>query len=275
MGGGRAEMSYTLDDLLTLMQRLRDPEDGCPWDLQQSYTTIAPHTIEETYELVDAIEVGDMQQVKEELGDVLFQVIFYAQLASEEGRFSFPDLVDTLVSKLLRRHPHVFPDGTLHSRARTQQTETAEVKRNWERIKAEERSEKQRHRVLDDIPSALPAMSRAFKLQKRASQVGFDWHRPEEVIAHLHSELLELNQAKVAGQQEQVEAEFGDLLFCLVNLARHWKLDPEKCLRATNRKFEDRFGYIESTLEASGNSVEEASLQQMDALWEAAKESGL
>lgn len=267
--------NYRLDDLLALMQRLRDPLDGCPWDQQQTFSSIAPHTIEETYELVDAIETGDMQQVKEELGDVLFQVVFYAQLASEEGAFSFADLIDTLVGKLLRRHPHVFPDGSLQSRVGTQHAETAEVKRNWERIKAEERSEKQRPRVLDDIPAALPALSRALKLQKRASQVGFDWSRPEEVITHLQSELLELNQAKSAGEQEQVEAEFGDLLFCLINLARHWKLDPEKCLRATNRKFESRFGYIEDALQQSGEAIEQASLQRMDALWEEAKSEGL
>lgn len=267
--------NYQLEDLLTLMRRLRDPEDGCPWDLQQTFASIAPHTIEETYELVDAIEQGDMQQVKEELGDVLFQVVFYSQLASEQGSFGFSDLVDTLVTKLLRRHPHVFPDGSLHSRVGTQLTETAAVKQNWERIKAEERSEKQRHRVLDDIPLALPALSRAQKLQKRASQVGFDWSRPEEVISHLQSELLELNQAQAEGQQEEVEAEFGDLLFCLINLARHWKLDPEKCLRATNRKFEDRFAYIESALEKAGESIDQASLQRMDALWEEAKSEGL
>lgn len=266
---------HSLDDLLTLMARLRDPDDGCPWDRQQTFASIAPHTIEETYELVDAIETDDLAQVREELGDVLFQVVFYAQLGSEAGEFGFDDVVHTLVAKLLRRHPHVFPDGTLDSRVGEQRTATADVKRSWERIKAEERSAKQRHRVLDDIPPALPALSRAVKLQKRAAQVGFDWRRPAGVIDHLQSELVELEEARQSGNDAHIEEEFGDLLFCLINLARHWKIDPEKSLRASNRKFERRFNYIESALAEAGERPGEVTLERMDALWQQAKTEGL
>lgn len=266
---------YSITDLLTLMQRLRDPNDGCPWDRAQDFSTIVPFTLEESYELADAIEGGDMEQVRDELGDVLFQVVFYAQLGSEQGLFAFDDITDSIVSKLLRRHPHVFPDGTLESRAGTQQVETAEVKQNWEQIKQRERQSKAREGVLDDIPGALPALTRAAKLQKRASQVGFDWERPEQVINHLSSELEELEQARQSGDEGQVVEEFGDMLFCLVNLARHWNIDPEKCLRAANRKFESRFRYVEQRLQDEGSSPRDAALERMDQLWEQAKESGL
>lgn len=266
---------YSLEDLLMLMSRLRDPSDGCPWDRAQNFSSIVPFTLEESYELADAIESGDMQQVREEVGDVLFQVIFYSQLGKEAGLFAFGDVVDSIVSKLLRRHPHVFPDGSLQSRSGVQQIDTAEVKQNWEQIKAGERREKERAGVLDDVPVALPALTRAFKLQKRAAQTGFDWDHPEQVIEHLVSELDELTEAKQSCSEEKIVEEFGDLLFCLVNLARHWKIDPEKSLREANRKFEARFRYIEQRLGADGIKPEEATLARMDQLWDEAKSEGL
>lgn len=267
--------TYTLQDLLYLMQRLRDPDDGCPWDREQDYRSIAPYTIEETYELVDAIESDDLAQIREELGDVLFQVVFYSQLATETGAFTFADIVDGLVSKLVRRHPHVFPDGSLESRAGEQRTATGQVKRSWEQIKAGERREKRRPGVLDDIPAALPALTRAAKLQKRASRVGFDWDKPEGVLQHLQSELQELLEARQQGDQPHIEEEFGDLLFCMINLARHWQIDPEKSLRQANRKFERRFRFVEDSLQQRGSSVAEANLEVMDSLWEDAKRKGL
>ena len=266
---------YSLEDLIYLMQRLRDPQDGCPWDREQDFATIVPHTIEESYELADAIASNDFKQIKEELGDVLFQVVFYSQLGRERGEFEFSDVVQAVVTKLLRRHPHVFPDGTLNSRAGDQTVETSQVKQTWEAIKAEERGDKQQHGVLDDIPVALPAMTRALKLQKRAARVGFDWDDTEQVLAQLNAELKEFSEAKASQCAEHIEEEFGDVLFCLVNIARHMKLDPEVCLRSANRKFESRFRYIESALKEVGSSPEQASLEQMDALWEEAKTTGL
>lgn len=273
--GDESVAAYSLEDLLYLMRRLRDPVDGCPWDREQDFRSIAPYTLEETYELVDAIESDDPVQIREELGDVLFQVVFYSQLASETDAFSFSDIVDGIVSKLVRRHPHVFPDGSLESRAGEQRTETRQVKQNWEQIKAGERRQKQRPGVLDDIPAALPALTRATKLQKRASRAGFDWEDHEGVLQHLQSELVELTEARQRGDQQQVEEEFGDLLFCMVNLARHWQIDAEKSLREANRKFERRFRYIENGLQQNGSSVTEATLETMDALWEEAKQNGL
>lgn len=265
---------YTLDDLLYLMQRLRDPSDGCPWDKAQEFSSIAPHTIEESYELADAIASGDFQQIREELGDVLFQVVFYAQLGFEQKQFDFDGIIQSLVTKLLRRHPHVFPEGTLESRVGEQTIATAQVKQSWEDIKAEERKGKQQHGVLDDVPVSLPALARAAKLQKRASQVGFDWRQPEQVIEHLASELQELSEARNSGNLIQVEEEFGDVLFCMVNLARHLSIDPETSLRAANRKFEARFRYIEEMLAKEGCSPANASLQKMDQLWDDAKANG-
>ena len=266
---------YDLDDLLYLMQRLRDPKDGCPWDKAQDFASIAPHTIEESYELADAIASGDYSHIREELGDVLFQVVFYSQLGQELGQFDFGDIVQTLVSKLLRRHPHVFPDGTLSSRVSDQSIESSQVKQRWEQIKAEERQGKRQHGVLDDVPLALPALTRAGKLQKRAAQVGFDWDNGEQVITHLATELTELNEARASHNSDHIEEEFGDLLFCMVNVARHLKIDPEACLRAANRKFERRFQFIEATLAAQGSSPAEATLEKMDELWGEAKATGL
>ncbi|MGK0500109.1 MAG: ATP diphosphatase [Oceanicoccus sp.] len=264
-----------IDDLLYLMSRLRDPLDGCPWDKEQDFASIVPHTIEESYELADAIANGDFKQIKEELGDVLFQVVFYAQMGKEQQRFDFKDIAQALVDKLVRRHPHVFPQGSLQSRAGKQNAAITEIKKNWEATKVNERQQKQQFSLLDDVPVALPALSRAAKLQKRASRVGFDWDNSAGVVTHLQSELDELREAELAKDQDHIAEELGDVLFCAVNLARKLKVDPESALRSANRKFEQRFRFIEKSLSASGSTPEEASLEQMDALWQQAKQQGL
>ena len=265
------EQRYALSDLLAVMARLRDPQHGCPWDVRQNFASIAPHTLEECYELVDAIERGDFPQLREELGDVLFQVIFYAQLGREQGLFDFDELVHNLVAKLLRRHPHVFPSGDLHGRAQTDGVAVEQVNRNWERIKQQERSEKSQHSVLDDVPLALPALSRAAKLQKRAARVGFDWQSWRDVIVKMDEEQAELLEAVESGDRARIEDELGDLLFSCVNLARFLDIDPETALRAGNRKFERRFAYIEQTLAAVGRHPQDAALAEMEALWIEAK----
>ena len=277
---------HTLENLLEVMARLRDPERGCPWDLQQDFASIAPHTLEECYELVDAIERGDFPhnypQIRDELGDVLFQVIFYAQLGREQGRFDFADIVHNIVEKLLRRHPHVFPSGTIHNdnsddalvAAGSEKVEVDQVGVNWERIKQAERANKNQTGILDDVPVALPALSRAMKLQKRAARVGFDWEDWRDVLVKMDEEKNELQEAIAEGDAEHIAEEMGDLLFVCVNLARFLKVDPESALRASNRKFEHRFGYIERSLAAQGRSVEQASLAEMEALWVEAKRQG-
>ncbi len=262
---------YNLQDLLYLMERLRNPEDGCPWDCEQDFSSIAPHSIEEVYELVDAIERKDITHIKEELGDVLFQVIFYSQLGKEREQFSFDSIVNTLVDKLVRRHPHVFPNGELRERFGQQSVETIQVKQNWESIKKQERKHKEQHGVLDDVPVTLPALSRAVKLQKRAAGVGFDWENIADIHDKIAEELQELQQAMDANVKAAIAEEFGDLLFAVVNLGRHLKLDPESTLRAANRKFERRFNYIEKNLAEQGQTAQAASLELMDALWDQAK----
>ncbi|WP_240754013.1 nucleoside triphosphate pyrophosphohydrolase [Natronospirillum operosum] len=269
---------YRLDDLLTLMARLRDPVDGCPWDQKQTFETIVPHTLEEVYEVVDTIERGDWTHLREELGDLLFQIVFYAQMAHEQGDFSFADVVHDITEKLLRRHPHVFPDGTLASRRGDAPLSEAEIAANWERIKAEEKaaadpSAARPPSVLDGIPSTLPGMVQATKLQKKAARVGFDWDNVAPVWTMLHSELDELKEAAEQGDIEAMEGELGDILFATINLARHLDLDPERALRRTNRKFGDRFRFIEETLAAQGCTLDAASLDEMDRLWQAAKQS--
>ena len=268
-------MDYSLANLLTLMSRLRDPDDGCPWDRAQNFSSIIPHTIEESYELADAIEGGDFQHIKEELGDVLFQVIFFSQLANEQNHFDFNAVVSRLVKKLIRRHPHVFPEGTLSSRSGQQIRNTAQVKQSWEQIKTSERESKQQLGVLDDVPLALPALSRAAKLQKRAAQVGFDWNEFDAVLGQLQKEIAELQEARQGSSPEHIAEELGDVLFCSVNLARHLKVDPEAALRGANRKFENRFRYIEQQLDKAGLATAEATLEQMDKLWDDAKQQGL
>ena len=267
--------NYSLDDLLYLMSRLRDPQDGCPWDTAQDFSSIVPHTIEESYELADAIASGDIQHIREELGDVLFQVIFYAQLGVEQEQFDFSGFVSSLVKKLLRRHPHVFPDGSLRSRMGVQQASTDSIKQNWEDLKVAERQKKQLNGVLDDIPSALPALTRAAKIQRRASKTGFDWSNADGVLLKLQEEISELVEARLTNNKQEIEGEIGDILFTTVNLARHVDVDPESALRVTNRKFEARFHYIEKALQAAGSSTQQASVEEMDMLWDEAKQQGL
>ncbi|MDM3888305.1 nucleoside triphosphate pyrophosphohydrolase [Pseudomonas sp. BCRC 81390] len=267
-------MTYTLDDLLHLMARLRDPQYGCPWDLQQNYASIVPHTIEEAYEVADTIERGDFEHLQGELGDLLFQVVYYSQLAREEGRFEFDGVVDSITRKLIRRHPHVFPTGELYAPVDTPSLSEAQVKSRWEEIKAEERAEKSQPEqlsLLDDVPAALPALSRAAKLQKRAATVGFDWPAALPVLDKVREELDEVLQAMADGDSDALEDEIGDLLFATVNLARHLKHDPEHALRRANRKFERRFRFIEQALRDSGRPIEDCSLDELDALWGEAK----
>ena len=253
-----------IEQLIEIMARLRDPEKGCPWDRQQSFQTIVPHTLEEAYEVAEAIERGRMNEVRDELGDLLFQVVFYAQLAKEAGDFEFRDVVEGIAEKLVRRHPHVFGD------ARIADAEAQSVA--WELHKEKERKKKgQREGLLDSVPRALPALTRAYKLQKRATRVGFDWNAIEPVIAHVEKELDEVRKALAENRRERIEDEVGDLLFTCVNLARFAQVDPETALRQTNAKFERRFRFIENTLVMQGRSLEEATLQELDELWEQAK----
>ena len=266
---------YQLDDLLHLMARLRDPQYGCPWDLKQSYASIVPHTIEEAYEVADAIERGDFEHLPGELGDLLFQVVYYSQLAREEGRFEFAQVVDGITRKLLRRHPHVFVDGDLYGAPDAARLNEAAVKQRWEEIKAEERAEKaaapEQLSLLDDVPQALPSLSRALKLQKRAAQVGFDWPAALPVVDKVREELDEVLEAMSENDPEAIAEELGDLLFVVSNLARHLKVDPEAALRAANAKFERRFRFIEQALREAGRAMENCALEELDALWGEAK----
>lgn len=267
-------MTYTLDDLLALMARLRHPQHGCPWDLKQDYASIVKHTLEEAYEVADTIERGDFAHLQGELGDLLFQVVYYSQLAREEGRFTFAEVVDTITRKLIRRHPHVFPTGDLHAPLDTPRLSEDQVKARWEAVKAEERAEQREPEqlsLLDDVPPALPALSRATKLQKRAAQVGFDWPEALPVLDKVREELDEVLQAMAEGDADAIEDELGDLLFATANLARHLKHDPENALRRANRKFERRFRFIEQALRDSARPFEDCTLDELDALWGEAK----
>jgi len=266
---------YQLDDLLYLMARLRDPQHGCPWDLQQDWRSIVPHTLEEAYEVADVIERGDFAALPGELGDLLFQVVYYSQFGREQGRFEFADVVDAITRKLVRRHPHVFPDGDLYGAADLPRLDEAQIKRRWEQIKAQERAEKAEApaqlSLLDDVPLVLPALNRAVKLQKRAAQVGFDWPEPLPVLDKVREELDEVLEAMGADDAEALEEELGDLLFAVTNLARHLKTDPEAALRAANAKFERRFRFIEQALREGGRAIENCTLEELDALWSQAK----
>lgn len=276
-------MSYTIEDLKNLMARLRDPETGCPWDTRQTFRTIVPHTLEEAHEVADTIEREDYAHLKEELGDLLFQVIFYSELGREQDLFDFDAVVHTLVQKLLRRHPHVFPEGTLESRVDPDNRPTeAWIAASWERIKAEERAEKGEAESaapasrLDDIPGSLPALTRADKLQRRAARYGFDWPDIGPVFDKLEEEIGELKEAwentrRDPAAQDAVEDELGDLMFVCVNLARFLKVNPDQALRRTNRKFEARFKAIESVLEEQGRTLEDEPLEVLDDIWNAVK----
>ena len=250
--------------LIAIMARLRDPADGCAWDLEQTFATISPYTIEEAYEVSDAIDRGDMGEIRDELGDLLLQVVFHARMAEEAGAFSFEDVAAAICDKMIRRHPHVF--GEAGYRNATEQTVA------WDAIKAEERAAKDASQsLLDGVPAALPALMRAEKLTRRAARVGFTWATPDEVIEKLHEELGELTAEIESGDRAKMRDEMGDLLFVCANLARLLELDPEDALRAANAKFTRRFNVIETTLAAEGRSPEDADLAEMDGLWNAAK----
>ena len=260
----------TLSDLLVVMAGLRTPGTGCPWDLEQTFATIAPYTIEEAYEVADAIAHDDIAGLKDELGDLLLQVVYHARMAQEQDAFAFDDVVDAITRKMIRRHPHVF--GTAEERA------AGAAPRFWDRIKAQEKGdEASTGSLLDEVPTALPALTRAIKLQSKAAQVGFDWPSLSPVLAKLKEELAELEDAiakSAAGSETSARAideEFGDLLFVVANLARHLKLDPEASLRAANQKFVRRFRYIEVRLAADGRTPSDSDLAEMDALWNDAK----
>lgn len=265
-----AEELYTVTDLLRVMQRLRDPETGCPWDIRQDFRSIVPSTLEECYELAQAIEHEDYPHVAEELGDVLFQVVFYAQLGAERDLFCFDAIVNTLVEKLVRRHPHVFADGRIEGVVQDRTTVEA-VRDSWEAIKQSERDAKSHTGVLADIPLALPALPRAQKLQKRAAQVNFDWSDTEAVFDKLQEEIAELRQARQAGDREDMQNEMGDVLFTCVNLARRLGMDAEASLRQASGKFEQRFNRMEQLAAAQNTALGELDEAQLDLLWERAK----
>lgn len=277
-----SQSRYDIDDLLELMAVLRDPEQGCPWDVAQDWDTIVPHTLEEAYEVADAIERRAWDELPGELGDLLFQVVYYSQFGAEEGRFDFHAVVDVLTAKMLHRHPHVFPEGTLASRrppgVSAEAIESQQVHSRWEALKAEERAARSGERrdatevsVLDDVPRTLPALSRAAKLSRRAARVGFDWPDARGVLAKIREELDEVEEALAAGDRSHAAEEVGDLLFAVTNLARTLKADPEQCLRATNAKFERRFRHLEAALGAAGVPLQEAGLETMEHHWQAAK----
>ena len=254
-----------IQSLLDIMRRLRDPDSGCPWDLKQNFHTIVPFTIEETYELADAIAAEDFAQIRDELGDVLFQVVFYAQMASEQSLFSFEDVVDGIAEKLRRRHPHVF------AATGGQSVSAGEVKERWEQIKGEELQQKNQKGTLDDIPKALPALSRSQKLQKRAARVGFDWSELDAVRGKVDEELGELAQAISEGESAAIESEVGDIFLAMVNLARHLGVDAEAALRHANRRFEKRFRLMETAAERDGSQLSVESLERLEERWQAAK----
>ena len=255
--------------LLEIMAALRTPGTGCPWDLEQRFETIAPYTLEEAYEVADAIARSDLADLREELGDLLLQVVFHARMAQEQGAFDFGDVVEAITGKLLRRHPHVFGD----LRGLTPK----EVEGLWDRIKAEEKAERgaqakpERSAALAGVPVALPALTRALKLQAKAGKVGFDWNDPMAVLAKIREECDEIEAEIAAGKAVSAAAEVGDLLFAVVNLARHLDADPEGVLRAANEKFERRFAAIERVLAQRGKRPQDATLAEMDALWDEAK----
>lgn len=262
-----ADAQSEIDRLLDVMAALRHPETGCPWDLEQTFETIIPYTIEEAYEVADAIDRGNLDDLKDELGDLLLQVAYHARLAEERGAFAFSDVANTIADKMIRRHPHVFGDVAANG--------TDGVKLRWEEIKAAERAAKSTPGagLLADVATALPALSRAMKLQRRAASVGFDWTEVEEVAAKVREELSEV-EAQVAAdprRPEQIEAEIGDLLFTVVNLARHLDVDPETALRGANRRFSTRFAFVEATLNKAGRSLDDASAMELEAAWNAAK----
>jgi nucleoside triphosphate diphosphatase len=268
--------SRDITRLIEIMAALRAPGSGCPWDLAQNFSTIAPYTIEEAYEVADAIERRDFEDLRDELGDLLLQVVFHARMAEEAGLFGFGDVVEAITGKMVRRHPHVFGD------ARGLQVEA--VNALWDRIKAQEKAERAARREIDPkdarerskgalagVPPALPALMRALKLQEKASKVGFDWNDPLAVLAKIREEADEIAAALASGEPHMAQQEVGDLMFAVANLARHVGADPEAALRTANEKFERRFGHIEEALAAAGKTPEQSTLAEMDELWNEAK----
>ena len=273
--------SRDIADLIAIMAALRTPGSGCPWDLEQDFASIAPYTIEEAYEVADAIARHDLDDLKDELGDLLLQVVFHARMAQEQRAFAFPDVVQAITEKLIRRHPHVFGDKSGMS--------TGEVNVQWDQIKAQEKADQKAARAkagrspalvatrlgrdgaLAGVSTGLSALARALKLQQKAGQVGFDWNDPQAVLSKIREEADEIGAELAAGARDKVAGEIGDLLFAVVNLARHLDVDPESALRTTNLKFERRFGAIEDALAAQGKQPQDATLGEMDALWDAAK----
>jgi len=265
--------SRDIQALLELMARLRTPGSGCPWDLEQTFATIAPYTIEEAYEVVDAIARDDLHDLCDELGDLLLQVVFHARMAEEQGAFAFGDVVEAIMRKMIRRHPHVFADRNGH-------VTPSDVKGTWDRIKAEEKAERAARRggapapldsLLSGVKAGQPALARALGLQRKASTVGFDWNDPRAVLAKIREEADEIEAALDRNDKQELADETGDLLFAVVNLARHAGADPDMALRGTNAKFERRFAFIERALAAQDRSLQDATLDEMDGLWNEAK----
>jgi ATP diphosphatase len=268
--------SKDISRLIEIMAALRDPRTGCPWDIEQDFASIAPYTIEEAYEVADAIERGDRDDLRDELGDLLLQVVYHARMAEEEGEFAFGEVVEAVTRKMIRRHPHVFGDETARS--------AGMAKGMWENIKAEEKAEKRAARLarglssdaedaglLEDIPANLPSLTRALKLQQKAARVGFDWKEAKPILDKIEEEIAELREAMESGSADHTADEFGDVLFSVVNLGRHLEMDAEDALRRTNDKFRSRFRFIERALAAGGRSLEDATLDEMEVLWQRAK----
>lgn len=288
----------SIEQLIDVMKMLRNPEYGCPWDLEQTIRSLVPFTLEEVYEVVDAIELGDIVELEEELGDLLFQVVFYSQIAKEEDNFDFNGVASAITQKLLRRHPHVFPGGRVEGFGTKIAIATDEVAANWERIKRQERIDKAARKgmghethtlasamasssvadfesVLDTVPSAMPAVMRALKLQEKAAGQGFDWNELKPVLAKLREEIAEFEEAVEQNDIDAINNELGDILFTTVNIARHVNVEPETALRSANQKFSARFRWIETELSNAGSKVSELSAQELDKLWEKAKHNGL
>ena len=270
--------SKDISRLLEIMAALRTPVTGCPWDVEQTFETIAPYTLEEAYEVADAIARGDLDDLRDELGDLLLQVVFHARMAEEQGEFGFGDVVEAITTKMIRRHPHVFGDDDARG--------AGMAKGMWNRIKAEEKADKRKARLargldpedngsgyLDSVPVALPALTRALKLQEKAAQIGFDWKDAKPILDKIEEEIGELREAMEKRDRSAIEDEFGDTLFSLVNFGRHLKIDAETALRGTNEKFRSRLHHVERELEASGSSLEKATLEEMEELWQQAKGS--
>ncbi|PLP58840.1 nucleoside triphosphate pyrophosphohydrolase [Mesorhizobium loti] len=271
--------SKDISRLIEIMAALRAPVTGCPWDIEQNFSTIAPYTIEEAYEVADAIARNDIDNLREELGDLLLQVVYHAQMADEQGEFAFGDVVEGITRKMIRRHPHVFGNEEARS--------AGMAKGMWEKIKTEEKAERRAERLargldpedhgkgfLDSVPVALPALTRALKLQEKAARVGFDWSEAEPILDKIEEEIAELREALAKSDTAAIKDEFGDMLFAVVNLGRHLKVDSEAALSGTNDKFRKRFHYVEQALDTSGSNLEKASLDEMEALWQQAKSTG-